>query len=153
MKLTFIGTSDGVPRPDRYCTCMMLEVGGSTYLIDAGAPVCDIFPRMGKSLTDIRAVFITHIHGDHAENVYRIADIVNGLYKEHEMDFYIPDEEHYRAEVRFEEKGSGWRALVLVILVSIVGAALVCFLLPDMIQLVDNMIGILSENDLYWTGG
>lgn len=67
--------------------------------------------------------------------------------------FYIPDEEHYRAEVRFEEKGSGWRALVLVILVSIVGAALVCFLLPDMIQLVDNMIGILSENDLYWTGG
>jgi hypothetical protein len=30
---------------------------------------------------------------------------------------------------------------------------LVCFLLPDMIQLVDNMIGILSENDQYLTGG
>ena len=67
--------------------------------------------------------------------------------------FYIPDEEHYRAEIRFDEKGSGWRAFILVVMVSVVGAALVCFLLPDMIQLVDNMIGILGENDMYWTGG
>ena len=58
--------------------------------------------------------------------------------------FYIPDEEHYAAEVRFEEKGSGWRAFLLVLLVSVVGAALVCWLLPDMLQLVDNMIGILK---------
>jgi hypothetical protein len=61
--------------------------------------------------------------------------------------FYIPDEEHYRAEVRFDNKGSGWRAFVLVCMIAVVGAALVCFLLPDMLQLVDNMIGILTEND------
>ena len=65
--------------------------------------------------------------------------------------FYIPDEEHYRAEIRYESKGSGWRAFILVVLVSIIGAALVCFLLPDMLQLVDNLIGILSENDRYLT--
>lgn len=58
--------------------------------------------------------------------------------------FYIPDEEHYAAEVRFEEKGSGWRAFLLVLLVAIAGAALVCWLLPDMIQLLDNLIGILK---------
>ncbi|MCQ2430959.1 MAG: hypothetical protein MJ192_11595 [Clostridia bacterium] len=62
--------------------------------------------------------------------------------------FYIPDEEHYAAEVRFEEKGSGWRALVLVIVLAVVGAALVCYLLPDMIQLLDNMIDILSPDDV-----
>lgn len=61
--------------------------------------------------------------------------------------FYIPDEEHYRAEVRFDNEGSGWRAFILVCIVAIVSAALICFLLPDMIQLVDNMIGILTEND------
>ena len=61
--------------------------------------------------------------------------------------FYIPDDDHYRAEVRFENQGSGWRAFVLVCIIAVVGAALVCFLLPDMLQLVDNMIGILSEND------
>ena len=61
--------------------------------------------------------------------------------------FYSPDEEHYRAEVRFDNEGSGWRAFILVCIVAIVSAALICFLLPDMIQLVDNMIGILTEND------
>jgi hypothetical protein len=66
--------------------------------------------------------------------------------------FYIPDEEHYRAEIRFDEKGSGWRAFILVVIVSVVSASLVCFLLPDMIQLVDNMIGILTENDRFMTG-
>ncbi len=63
--------------------------------------------------------------------------------------FYIPDEEHYRAEVRFENRGSGWRAFILVCITAIVAAALICFLLPDMIQLVDNMIGILTENSRY----
>ena len=58
--------------------------------------------------------------------------------------FYIPDEEHYRAEVRFENKGSGWIAFVFVVIVSIIAAAVVCFLLPDVLQLVDNMIGILK---------
>ena len=61
--------------------------------------------------------------------------------------FYIPDEEHYRAETRYDNKGSGWRAFVLVCIVAVMAAALICFLLPDMIQLVDNMIGILTEND------
>ena len=63
--------------------------------------------------------------------------------------FYIPDEEHYRAEVRFDNQGSGWRAFILVCIVAVISAALICFLLPDMIQLVDNMIGILTENDKY----
>ena len=107
MKLTFLGTSDGIPRPDRYCTCMMLETGGATYLIDAGAPVCDLFPRMGKSLTDIRAIFNTHIHGDHAENIYRIADLVNGYYKTHEMDLYIPDEVYSEHVIALIEMASG----------------------------------------------
>lgn len=62
--------------------------------------------------------------------------------------FYIPDEAHYAAEVRFEEKGSGWRALLLVIILSVVGAALVCYLLPDMLQLIDNMIDILQPDDV-----
>ena len=61
--------------------------------------------------------------------------------------FYIPDEEHYRAEVRFDNRGSGWRAFMLVCIVAILAAALICFLLPDMIQLVDNMIGILTDSD------
>lgn len=60
--------------------------------------------------------------------------------------FYIPDEEHYRAEIRFEGKGSGWLVFILVSIVAIVAASLACIFLPDMLQLVDNMLGILAEN-------
>ncbi len=61
--------------------------------------------------------------------------------------FYIPDEEHYRAEMRFDNAGSGWRAFLLVLIIAIFATSLLCFLLPDMIQLVDNLIGIFSESD------
>ncbi len=61
--------------------------------------------------------------------------------------FYIPDDDHYRAELRYDNAGSGWRAFILVLIIAIFGASLLCFLLPDMLQLVDNLIGILSESD------
>ena len=98
-----------------------------------------------KQVEEARAAYVAE-HGNDKDfymPAYRI-DFNND-------HFYIPDEEHYRAEVRYEEKGSGWRAFMLVLLVSIVGAALVCFLLPDMLQLVDNMIGILSDSNRYLT--
>lgn len=58
--------------------------------------------------------------------------------------FYIPDEEHYRAEIRFDGKGSGWPVLILVVLLAVVVSALVCVFLPDLLQLVDNMLGIFA---------
>ena len=39
MKITFLGTGHGLHEKGRYRTSMMLEVGGSAYLIDAGSPV------------------------------------------------------------------------------------------------------------------
>ena len=63
--------------------------------------------------------------------------------------FYIPDEKHYAADLRYDQKGSGWRAFLLVLIVSVILAIVVCFLLPDMLQLVDNMIDIFNPNDGY----
>lgn len=62
--------------------------------------------------------------------------------------FYIPDDEHYRAEIRFEKKGTGWRSMLLVTVVSVICAVLVCFLLPEMLQLVDNLIGVLKNSPI-----
>lgn len=33
MKITFIGTSHGVPAADRFCSCAMIEVGESYILL------------------------------------------------------------------------------------------------------------------------
>lgn len=115
--------------------------------------------KLGKIVHCVeRDAYLEQVEKARAEYVAEHGNEEGFFMPEYRLDFnsnhfYIPDEEHYRAEVRYEEKGSGWRAFALVVIVSVVGAALVCFLLPDMIQLVDNMIGILSENDKYWTGG
>ena len=56
MKITFFGTSHGVPEKNRFCTCIMLESGGSIYFIDAGAPMVDLMLSKGKSVNDIKAL-------------------------------------------------------------------------------------------------
>lgn len=63
--------------------------------------------------------------------------------------FYIPDEAHYAADIRYDNKGSGWRAFILVLIIAVILAVMVCFLLPEMLQLVDNMIGIFKSDRGY----
>lgn len=69
MKITFLGTGHGVPRASRYCTCFMIESGKSVYLVDAGAPVTDIFQVSGRPLDSIRAIFNSHAHCDHTAGI------------------------------------------------------------------------------------
>ena len=81
MKITFIGTSHGVPAADRYCSCTMIESGNSVYFIDGGAPMIDELLRHGRHPDEVRAVFNTHVHGDHTAGIYHFADLVDWYYK------------------------------------------------------------------------
>ena len=58
--------------------------------------------------------------------------------------FYIPEDLKYRAELRFESKGSGWIPVLLTAVLSVVGAALICRFLPDFVQLLDNLISMTA---------
>ena len=58
--------------------------------------------------------------------------------------FYIPEEFKYRADTRFEKKGSGWLFAILTSIGTIVFASLICKFLPDILQLMDNIIGMMA---------
>ncbi len=58
--------------------------------------------------------------------------------------FYLPEETKDRAEIRFERRGSGWPTVLLIAVVSLVFASLLCKLLPDILQLMDNIISMMS---------
>lgn len=75
MKITFLGTSHGVPEVNRFCTSVLLESGGKHYLIDAGAPISDLLIRNKVAFKDISAIFITHLHGDHVDGLVQFADL------------------------------------------------------------------------------
>ena len=103
MKLTFLGTSHGVPAADRYCSCTLLESGDSLYLFDAGAPVIDCLLRNGYDIGKLRAAFLSHVHGDHSAGLFHTIDLMNWYYKQSAADFYIPEQpliDAYRTMLR-----------------------------------------------------
>ena len=64
MKITFLGTSAGIPDPDRHCSSTMIEVGERVYIVDAGAPMVDCLRTQGllmerENAERIAAVFAT----------------------------------------------------------------------------------------------
>ena len=97
MKITFIGTSHGVPEKGRFCTCIMLESGGSVYFVDAGAPMVDYMLRLNKNVNDLRAVFTTHVHSDHTVGLVHLADLMNWYYKKSSAEFFVTEQEHIDA--------------------------------------------------------
>ena len=60
------------------------------------------------------------------------------------MHFYIPEDLRYRAEIRFEQKGSSVLSFVIVLILTIVISALLCILTPDLFGLADSLITLLS---------
>lgn len=91
MKITFLGSSHGVPSAERFCSSVMFETNGSIYLIDAGAPVIDLLLRQGKNVNDLKAVFTTHKHGDHVDGLLSLADLCNWYYKNTSFDIYVTE--------------------------------------------------------------
>ena len=58
--------------------------------------------------------------------------------------YYIPEDLKYRAEIRFEKKGSDWGMFAIVVIIAIIIAALIGVFLPDLFQLMDNIIGMMT---------
>lgn len=92
MKITFLGTSHGVPAADRYCSCTLLEAGEAAYLIDAGAPAIDLLLRRHIPLASLRALFTTHLHGDHVNGVLALSDLFTWHYKDTNIDIYLTEQ-------------------------------------------------------------
>lgn len=55
--------------------------------------------------------------------------------------FYIPEELKYRAEVRYARRGTNVVSLIVTIIILAVAAFGVLYLVPEMLQLLDNFIG------------
>lgn len=60
------------------------------------------------------------------------------------MHFYIPEDKKYAADVKFDAKGADWRSFVAVTIISVVLCMFICYILPDMIKLVDNFISVMK---------
>lgn len=58
--------------------------------------------------------------------------------------FYIPEELKYKAEIRYARKGTDFVAFGICIAIFIAAAFAAIFIIPDLIQLIDNFIGTFN---------
>ncbi|HET8711980.1 MAG TPA: MBL fold metallo-hydrolase, partial [Spongiibacteraceae bacterium] len=67
MRFTFLGTSAGLPTKERNVTALALasEQQREWYLVDCGEGTQHRLLHTHYSAAKLRAVFITHVHGDH----------------------------------------------------------------------------------------
>lgn len=93
MRITFLGTSNGLPRKGKNMSCIMLEVNGAIYFIDAGAPVMEEMAKRDVDASKVRAVFTTHCHGDHTSGLFNMTSLIGKHYKETTVEYYLTDEQ------------------------------------------------------------
>ena len=98
MKITFLGTSAGIPDPDRHCSSTMIEVGERVYIVDAGAPMVDCLRTQGllmerENAERIAAVFATHSHSDHTVGMLHLLDACTWYFRTASFDVILPEKE------------------------------------------------------------
>lgn len=76
VKLTFLGTSGSTPTRERSLSAVALEHDGDVLLFDCGEATQMQMMRYRVNISRIKAIFLTHIHGDH---VIGIAGLVRTL--------------------------------------------------------------------------
>lgn len=95
MRIITLGTSHGDSTFDRFNSSTLYETSdGTLYLVDAGAPCEALMRRKGLEIKDLRAIFITHMHDDHAGG---LSGLIKQVGKYHHgrtfpMTLFLPEE-------------------------------------------------------------
>lgn len=91
MRLTFFGTSHGVPEPGRKCSTLLVTVGENRYFIDMGGDAAAELVNRNISFDSVKAVFISHPHGDHTNGLINFVDLLCWYFKTADPEIFLPD--------------------------------------------------------------
>lgn len=93
MKIYTLGTSHGHTEIGRSCSGNLLEVKGVKYLFDCGGNVEGKMTDLGLAIEDIKAVFISHMHEDHAGTLSSMAKrFTVYLEKDEPLQIFLPEQ-------------------------------------------------------------
>ncbi|MBP3432457.1 MAG: ribonuclease Z [Alistipes sp.] len=88
--VTILGNASAKPTPTHHPSAQVVNLNEQYYLVDAGEGVQQQLIRRGINPLRLRAVFISHLHGDHCFGIFPLISTL-GLYgKRTPLDIYAP---------------------------------------------------------------
>ena len=88
--VTILGNSSAKPTPKAHPSAQVVNLNEQYYLVDAGEGVQQQLVRRGISPLRLRAVFISHLHGDHCFGLFPLIATLGLEGKRTPLDIYAP---------------------------------------------------------------
>ena len=90
LKLTILGCHSATPRSLAYTSSQVLELNNECFLIDCGEGTQRQLRKYKIKFSNIKHVFISHLHGDHFFGLIGLISTFNLLNREKELHVYGP---------------------------------------------------------------
>lgn len=88
--ITILGNSSAKPTPHAHPSSQVVNLNEQYYLVDAGEGVQQQLIRRGINPLRLRAVFISHLHGDHCFGLFPLIATLGLEGKRTPLDIYAP---------------------------------------------------------------
>ena len=88
--VTILGNSSAKPTPHAHPSAQIVNLNEQYYLVDAGEGVQQQLIRRGINPLRLRAVFISHLHGDHCFGLFPLIATLGLEGKRTPLDIYAP---------------------------------------------------------------
>ena len=88
--VTILGNSSAKPTPKAHPSAQVVNLNEQYYLVDAGEGVQQQLVRRGINPLRLRAVFISHLHGDHCFGLFPLIATLGLEGKRTPLDIYAP---------------------------------------------------------------
>ena len=90
MRIVFLGTAGSTPTKSRSLPSIAIEHNGGIFLFDCGEGTQRQMMKFSVNISRIRAVFLTHTHGDHTLGLAGLVRTLALNRRTAPLDVFIP---------------------------------------------------------------